>query len=725
MGPALKYGVGSLALLALGCAGEARGQVSPGAAAGPDATVQGVVVQGRRAPVVQTLIDRKVYSAARDLQSTTGTAADLLNNVPSVAIDQDGNITLRGDSNVTVLIDGKPSAQMTGPALGLSLLQMSASEIERVEVLTSPPAQYKAQGSAGVINIITKKSRKAGFSGSVQASLGDKRRYVLGASGAYNTRKLKLSATFGLRQDAKVRLTEDARTEVDPTTNQPVQSRESIDEHFLRLIPSVKLAADYDLNDKQTIGATFNHRELAGKRFFDQLDASGPPGAAVNSISDRHSNGHEWSVDGGEGIHFDQKLWRPGETLSLSAQYSVTRERERYFYTNTYPLPPSAPTIDDLHLAPTLAKTEFSADYDLPLSRERELRLGWDLEDDRNAFDNVGDDFATPQSPPVIDPAVTNHFRYHQQVNAVYGDYQAPLGAWRLDAGVRVETTLVRFYSITGETPGGRNELAAYPSLHIEREIGSDLKTTISAARRVTRPDPEMLDPFSDHQDTHNLRAGNPNLLPQDTWIYEAGAVYSPKAVTLGADAYYRFDRDSVTDVIVPVGADVVLDTKENLPKSQSGGIEFNANGKLEKQVGYTLSGNGFYSEFDARALGAAGLRSTIGLDLKASLDFHPTGADTLQVSFSRTDRRLTPQGEVSAIDQLNLGYRRQIRPDLAIVLTASDVLNGQIIRRVINTTVLSDDYARHQIGQIAYLGFIYTFGASPKTGTTGFDYDK
>jgi hypothetical protein len=711
--------------LALGCAGEARAQAAAGAA-GPaaDTTVPDVVIQGQRAPV-QTLIDRKVYAVTHDLQATTGTAADVLNNVPSVAIDQDGNITLRGDANVTVLIDGKPSAQLSGPALGLSLLQMSASEIERVEVLTSPPAQYKAQGSAGVINIITKRSHKAGFSGSVLASVGDKRRYVLGASGAYNTKKLKLSATVGLRQDAKVRLTNDARTAVDPTTNQPVQSHESIDEHFLRLIPSVKLGADYALNDKQTIGATFSHRELAGKRFFDQVDSSGPPGAAVNSISDRHSNGHEWSVDGGEGVHFDQKLWRPGETLSLSAQYSITRERERYFYTNTIPLPVSAASFDDLHLAPTLAKTEFSADYDLPLSKDRELRLGWDLEDDRNAFDNVGDTFATPQGPPVIDPAVTNHFRYHQQVNAIYGDYLIPLGAWKLDAGVRLETTLVRFYSITGNVPGGRNELAAYPSLHIEREFGSNVQATISAARRVTRPDPEFLDPFSDHQDIHNLRAGNPDLLPQDTWIYEAGAVFSPKLLNYGLNAYYRFDRNSVTDVIVPAGADVVLDTKENLPKSQSGGVEFNANGKLGKLFNYNLSGNGFYTQFDARALGAVGLRSTTGLDLKASLDAHPTAADTLQISFSRTDRRLTPQGEVSAIDQLNLGYRRQVRPNLAIVATASDVLNGQIIQRVINTPELRDDYVRHQLGQIVYLGLVYSFGGPARSGAGNFDYDR
>ena len=123
-----------------------------------------LVVEAQR-PKTQTQLDRKVYTISGDLQATTGSAADILNQVPSVNVDVDGAVTLRGDANVTILIDGKPSAQFTGAAQGLSLLQLPASEIDRIEVLTTPPATYKAEGSGGVINIITKKARQPGYRG--------------------------------------------------------------------------------------------------------------------------------------------------------------------------------------------------------------------------------------------------------------------------------------------------------------------------------------------------------------------------------------------------------------------------------------------------------------------------------------------------------------------------------------------------------------------------------
>jgi outer membrane receptor protein involved in Fe transport len=713
-------------LLTLALATQARAQAGPPAprAARPATSVEEVVVTAQ-APPTQALIDRKVYTVAGDLQATSGSAAEILNTVPSVAVDADGNVSLRGDSNVTVLVDGKPSAQFSGASRGLSLLQFPASDIERVEVLTNPPAQFKAEGSGGVINIVTKKTRKAGLSGGAQLSVGDKRRYVFGLTGNYNAGKLKLSGGIGLRQDAKERQTTSQRAALDPASNQIVQSQQSIDEHFRRLSPQAKGSLDYELNDRQSFGASFSHRELTGVRYFDQHDTSGPPTASPASISDRHSDGHEWSVDASQGVHFEQKLWRPQETLSLALQRSVDRERERYAYRNTFDLPVADPTFDDLHLSHDLVKTEFSADYDLPMANDREVKFGYDLEDDRNAFDNVGDNVDPVTGAPVVNPAVTNHFRYRQRVNAAYGEYQTPIGRWQLDAGLRVESADASTLQITGNVPGGRRDSGVYPSLHLDHSIGDDGKLSASVSRRITRPDPEALNPFADHQDTHNLRAGNPNLAPEDTWSYELGYNTTANAITYGATVYYRSDRNSVTDIIQPISADVVLVTKTNLPKSRSAGVEFTANGKLTPELSYNLSGNLFSTQIDATTLGAPGLKSTTGLNLKASFDWRPTKADTAQVSFTRQDKRLTPQGYVSAINLLNLGYKRELRPDLSLVVTVSDVLDGQRLRRIVTTSQLQDTYERHQIGRIAYFGLVYTFGGPKKAKGSGFEYDS
>ncbi len=716
---------GATILLACGLACAARAQTAqapqPPSPARPPSPASGdIVVQGQAAPQHKTL-DRTVYNVGHDLQAKTGVAADLLNDIPSVNVDPDGNITLRGDPNVTVLIDGKPSAQFTGAMLGLSLQQMSAGEIERIEVLTTPPAQYQASGSGGVINIITRKRRSQGLSGDAQLLIGDKRRFAASADGADNLGKLRLAGGVSLRQDARFRLTTTDRTAVDPASGQLAQSEEGINEQVLRLIPQVHASADYDVSPATTVGAAYSHRELKGVRYFDQTDAEGPPDQPADSLSDRHSDGREWETSTDTSAKLDQKLWRPGETLSVALDQSASGEREYYLYHDTDPEPPAPPSEEDLRLGVDLVKTQFSADYDLPGADDRDLKLGYDLEVDRNAFDNIGHDFDATGAP-VIDPTVTNHFRYRQTVNAAYAQYQRSLGPWRLQAGLRLEDADIRFDLITGGQTGGQSEFGAYPSLHLDRDLGAAGKLSLGLSRRLVRPDPEALNPFVDHQDIYNLRAGDPNLRPQETWSAEAGYAHSLHGLDWGVTAYGRLDHDSVTDVLVPVSADVVLDTKANLPQSRSAGIEFNADGKLAPTLGYSLSGNAFYTQIDARSLGAPGLKGTAGLDLKASLDWRPTKADTAQISLNRTDRRLTPQGYVAAIDIVNLGYRRQLRPNLALIATVSDVFNGQRFERVISTAALSQVYVRHQLGRVALAGFVYSFGGASKP--KAFQYD-
>ncbi|MDB5481610.1 MAG: hypothetical protein JWO83_2663, partial [Caulobacteraceae bacterium] len=461
-----------------------------------------------------------------------------------------------------------------------------------------------------------------------------------------------------------------------------------------------------------------------------QQDQSGPTAGPPTAVSDRRSNGYEYNIDEGEGFRFDQKLWRPGELLSLSYQRSVYRERERYAYVNDFFTPVGPPTQDRLRLSNDLIKQEASADYALPMSRGRTLKLGYDFEDDSNRFDNVGDNVDPVTGALIDNPNITNHFRYHQQVMAGYGQYEAPIGPWTLQAGVRLEQTDVNFLQITGNLPGSQSYFRAYPSLNLERKLGDDAKLTLSVSRRVTRPDPEALNPFTDYQDTHNLRAGNANLLPQDTWAYEFGYAGSNKSVNYGATAYYQFNRDSFTSVTEIVSADVTLTRQENLPKSKAAGLDFNANGKILSRLSYALSGNLFYSQINATSLGVAslgtsGLRDTLGLNAKASLDWRPTSADTAQISFSRTDKRLTPQGSIGAINLVNLGYRRKLWGNLSAVITVTDLFDGQRFQRIVTTPTLQDNYSRHVFGRVGYFGLSYTFGLTKKAKPNTFEYDQ
>jgi outer membrane receptor protein involved in Fe transport len=683
-----------------------------------------IVVTAQKAPV-QRQIDRRVYDVTTDLQSTTGTAADLLNDIPSVEVDADGIVSLRGDSNVTILIDGKPSAQLTGAAAGDGLFQLPASEIAKIEVLPNPPAQFKADGAAGVINIITKKSHQSGPSGTAQANVGNDRRYMLGATGNYNTGRANFSGGLGLRQDDRQRIITDNRAAIDPTTQKLVLSQENVDEHARRLTPSVKAGMDYRINDSQSVGVSFGRRERYGDRNFNQYDESAFPGGPPTSISNRYSAGHEWRLDTDQKIQFDQKLAQPDETLSIALQRSLVSEREHYDYTNTYFVPIAAPSYDDLNLNLDLLTTELSVDYSRPLSKDRTLKLGLDFQNDNDGFANSGDTVDPATGARVLNPLITNYFHYSQKIDAVYGSYQATVDRWTLLAGLRVEETSVAFPEVTGNVSNSYRYARAYPSVHLDYSLSEASTLSLSLGRRVTRPDPEALNPFVDHQDTQNLRAGNPNLRPEDTQSFEIGYNVDSKPMSYGLTGYLRRNRNSVVDVTQVVSAEVVLITKENLAKDTAMGVEFTANGHITRTLSYSLSGNLFHAEIDATALSATGLKSTTGLNAKASLDYHPTSADTAQISLSRSDKRLTPQGYVSAIDLVNLGFRHQIHPNLSAVITVSDLFNGQILRRFAGTPTLTDHYERQQTGRIAYVGVVYAFGAPKKSKPNGFDYDQ
>lgn len=694
--------------------------------AGGEEPAQSVEVTARKLPV-QNLIDRKVYSVAEDLQGVTGSAADILDRIPSVEVDGDGNLTLRGDTNVLILVDGRPVAQLSGATAGTWLQQFPANDIDKIEVMTTPPAQYKVDGSGGAINIVTKKNRSPGLSGSLQASAAQRERFLTSGSVAYSAGDLTLTGGVTLRRDVKQRRVTDDRTALDPQSGDWVHSAESLHENLVRLSPLVKAGLDYRISDSERLSIAVNHKELIGHRTFSQSDGSGPIDGAFDSLSLRGSDGREWNMAGGQSVTFEQKLSHPGETLTLSWQRSTQREREHYSYDDLYPspLPEAPPGTDHLRLSLDLVKNEVSADYARPLGDDQTLKFGYDFDDQSNAFDNAGDSVDPATGLPVDNPAITNHFRYRQQIEAGYGSYLAAWDDWTLQSGMRLEQTDIQTNQIIGDLRSSRGYFRAYPSLHLDYQLDAEQRLSGGFSRRVNRPDPEDLDPLIDYQDIHNLRAGNAGLMPQDTWSLEGGYAFEGKKSNYGLTLYGRDSHDTVTTVTQVVSADVVLVTKVNLPESRSGGVEFTTNGTLLPELSYALSGNLFYNQIDAGAFGGAGLQSTLGLNAKASLDWRPTAADTAQISFSRSDKRLTPQGYLGEIDLVNLGYKRQIRPDLAAVVTLSDALDGQLLRRVVTTPTLQDDYRRQQYGQLFYVGLVYSFGASKKSKGDGFDYDR
>ena len=673
---------------------------------------------------IQTMVDRKVYRVGQDLQAVSGAASDVLSQLPSVDVDVDGNVSLRGDSSVTILVDGKRSAAFAGSNRGLALQQLPASEIDRVEVLTNPPAEFRAEGSGGVINIVTKKAKKPGLSGGTQLSVGGRGRVSASANAAYVNGPLKLNGSVSVRREYRERRTSDARTVTDPALGPPVASSQFVDAWFHRYSPSGRAELEYAVGDWGTLTVSANRRDLTGNRYFDQVDASGAPGAAPSRVSLRHSDGHEWNAEGGEGLSYEQKLWRPGETLTLRVDRSIEHEREGYRYTNTFTLPAGAATFDRLHLSHDLESVESGLDYVLPSGPERQFKAGVSLQEDRNKFDDLAQTVDPATGALLINPNATYDYRFHQRIVAAYGQGQATLGPWKIQTGVRWEGTQVSAQQLGGAPASGRRYSGIYPSLNAERDLSDSTRLFFSASRRLNRPDPEILNPFVDRQDTHNLRAGNPNLRPEDITSAEMGWSQVGQGWTRGLTAYLRSYRDSITNVVTPVAPDVLLSSVANLDKRKAAGLELQATGKIVPQLSYNVSADVFWQQIDGRSLGVNASQATAGVNGKASLEWRPSVADLAQLSISRTDRRLTPQGFLSPINIINFGYRRQLSGNLAAVLTLSDAFDGQRFRRVTATPLVQDVYQREQRGRIVYLGLTWTFNGAKKKGPA-FEFEQ
>jgi outer membrane receptor for ferrienterochelin and colicin len=180
-----------------------------------------------------------------------------------------------------------------------------------------------------------------------------------------------------------------------------------------------------------------------------------------------------------------------------------------------------------------------------------------------------------------------------------------------------------------------------------------------------------------------------------------------------------------VTGLTEYLGNGLTLTTRTNLPRSDSAGFEFLATGRLLPKLSYILSGNAFYTQIDATALGTPGLKSTTGLNVKAKLDYRPTAADSAQITVTRTDKRLTPQGSVSAISIVNLGYKHALTPALSAVATISDLFDGQHYQSNASTLTLTQVYERSVVGRIAWLGLTYTVGVTKKEKEPDFEYDS
>lgn len=685
----------------------------------PPARAEGgdITVTGTR-PGVTTSIDSRAYLIDRDLGASTGSMAEALRNVPSVQVDLEGNLSLRGDQNVQILVDGKPSPMFVGPGRAQALLSFPAKDIERVEVMTTPSAAYSPEGSGGIINLITKNPNRGMTTASVTGqygSAGGKR-----FSGNYTRRAGKLTIT------ASANANEEANTQRGVTTRSaltnPAAPLDSIALYTVSTEQAAKFAnlnLTYDATPKWQLGASANTGRVdvtgVGLIQFDGF-ARGAPVASF----DTYLTAAPIRINiAGYGSTVTRKF--DGQDHDLSAVYNFARVAQFQLIQNdmVQALPAGPNRVERNFTGSVTHQNKIRVNYRRPLPGGAKFALGYELQDDNNDYDNFFARGASAASV-VVDPSISGAYSFQQRINSVFTTLERPLGKFTPQLGLRYEST-----DLTIPNAGERNYKRAYPTLNFGYKFDDSNTLRGGYSRRVQRPSPTQLNPYRTQPNADPLvfQEGNPDLQPQETESYELGYQYRQGQTSYLATFYYRVANDEFTPVTRDIGGGVSVTRPENLGSSRSGGVELVANGRLTSTLKYSLSTNTFWKEIEADNLGFSGARSALGVSGNANLNWDATAKDALQLNAVATGKRLSAQGYNAPYWVLNLGWRHKLNERVAATLTLRDVLDGTRYKSVIDTpTLKSQSVTRLGTSRAAWFQLTYTFGAS-KPGDPAFDF--
>jgi outer membrane receptor protein involved in Fe transport len=671
-----------------------------------------VKVVGQKSTFVNS-IDRKIYRVGEDIISNAGSVSDVLQNIPTVQVDVDGSISLRESSNVTILINGKPSGMMSNNP-GAFLQQMPANTVEKIEIITNPSAKYKPDGTAGILNIVLKKNKSPGINGNVTANIGNDKRYNGGVILNYNQGRFNLFGNYSYRQDDYKRLS-DSYTQKLQNGVEISNVVNTYNDHSRPVSNSLGLGVDYEINKNNNFGIATNYSHIS--RCRDEYSAFKKDSLGI-LLEDFNRNRHppklENNLDLDAFVH--HKFKKEGHELNLNYSNSFYTESTDNYFTNIYRVPEVKFNLDNVFYRHYTQYSQLLAEYTNPFSKTSKLEAGYEFDYKKNEMKIYRDTIPTNQNEPAYtDYSRTTHFLYNEYTHALYVTYRCEFRNFGLLAGLRGETTYTMANLISENSVIRNHYTRLYPSLHTCYKISENHELQLNYSRRIRRPEDEQLNPYPQYLDLWNIPLGNPYLEPEDIHSTEFGFKYKKESVTFLSTLYYRYTQNSFTTITEAHG-DTLFSTLYNLSKNQATGLELMFSTGIGKFANINLSSNTFYNVIDASALGYSKNKSIVSLTAKASLNMNLSKNTVWQISSNYTGERLTPQGKLLPSFVLNTGLRQKLfNKKCAIILTVSDVFNSLSSNLIIDTPDLQRREYRKRSARVIYLGFMYSFGSNGK----------
>ena len=665
-------------------------------------------------------IDKKVFSVDQNIAAAGGSATDVLQNIPSVDVDNDGNISLRNNASVEVWINGKPSG-LTADNRAQVLQQMPAENIESIEVMTNPSAKFNPEGTAGIINLVMKKNRKAGYYGSLSAGAtlqNGKPGSNAGASINYNVGKFDVFANLGYRRMVGNGwgLTERTNYNNGDSTllNQNSKTEFKMGGVFFRA------GVDYHLDSKNTIGINgFGHNGMPDMYSnTDYLLTRKATNAKLrdysreNNASDQHKG---YNVNLYHRIDFDKK----GSNLMTNLSYSEHGNLGNQRYTQLDRLA-AANNQDITQIADGNSNTiELKTDYTKKFTDNNRLELGWSsIWNDRLSNASGTDNFNNKDIPEYY-----NVFDYAEQIHAGYATYGTRIDNFSVQAGVRGEYFRKDITSTSSRESiklDPQSYFKVYPSVYLSYSLPNNNEVQLNYTRRVDRPRGRMVNSFRDYSDSTNISYGNPLLMPELTSAFELNYIKNWDNHTLSSSIYYRLNNDDIERVSF-LRNGVMESTFMNLTKEHDMGVELVAKNRLFKILNLTSSLNFYYNKLDASVY-TNELYPEVRVVLPAHENFSWDGRVIANLMLSPTfsgqvtgqyrSERLTPQGKQLDSYSMDLGLRKSFfEKKFSVNFNVRDLFDSRKFRSVTSGEGFYQYSENKRMGRMFGLTLTYNFG--------------
>jgi len=511
----------------------------------------GAAVITAEKPIYKVELDKKVYDMASDPMAQGQSLSDALQNVPSIQVDAEGNVSLRGNDNVKFLIDGKPSGMLGVSSVAEALKNIPAENVERIEVVTNPSARYEASGSAGIVNIVLKKGTNTGFNGSVTLNGGIPEMLGVNANVNYKTKKWNWFANVGTRYADREGEGSAFMTSLDNGAISEYRSTDRTNNRIRRNY-NIRVGTEYYLDDKNTIGLSTGYRYNNGDNYslidYNYFDPSMT--FLYNDYNKQTEKELENNFD--VDVNYKHEFDKAGHEVSFTGRFSTQKEEEdgliNGLSTIVNPLTGLYERVNTNRLTDNLEKQNtivLTADYVRPIGEKGKFELGARADFNNNKSDNQTFNIQQDGSLVINDDFFAN-LDNQQNVLAAYAQYGNAIGKFQYFAGLRLESSNMDIKFLTTDDRIKKNYTDLFPTATLNYTFNEKNELQLSYSKRIRRPMGFMLNPFFSATDDRNIRRGNPDLDPTYTNSFELSYITSIGKLMVTPSVFYQKTTDMI-----------------------------------------------------------------------------------------------------------------------------------------------------------------------------------